>query len=358
LIFCQNWAVLHSGDESNPKMNKSFPSSPTVSVIIPAHDGGPKIRRCLQAILQATPRPEEIIVIDDGGPKGSLLPPESPGVKWIKNPVTLGPAHARNQGASAAQSDLLLFIDSDVVIPPTLIGRMVSCFRDHPKIAALFGSYDDDPGENNFLSQYKNLFHHFTHQTSRQEAFTFWAGCGAIYRSVFLEMKGFDERYRRPSIEDIELGYRLKQAGYRIRLGKDLQVTHLKRWRFFSLLKSDFFDRALPWTDLILRYGRFPNYLNIRLSDRLSLFVVYGFLVFFFLGVWINYRFWGGLLVLGLLFLLLNGSFYRFFLRKRGFWFTLKTIPWHGFYYFYCGLAFSWGLVRFLIRKIIFPKAG
>jgi glycosyltransferase involved in cell wall biosynthesis len=85
-------------------MNKTFPSSPTVSVIIPAHDSIPEIRRCLQAILQTTPRPEEIIVIDDGGPKESQLPVESLGVKRIKNPITLGPAHARNQGALAATS--------------------------------------------------------------------------------------------------------------------------------------------------------------------------------------------------------------------------------------------------------------
>jgi GT2 family glycosyltransferase len=337
-------------------MNKTFPSSPMVSVIIPAHDGGPAFRRCLQAILQATPRPEEIIVIADGGPKEPLWPAESLGVKWIINLTALGPACARNQGALAAQGDLLLFIDSDVVIPPTLIGRMVSCFQDHPQIAALFGSYDDEPGENNFLSQYKNLFHHFTHQTSHQEASTFWAGCGAIYRTVFWEMKGFDERYRRPSVEDIDLGYRLKQAGYQIRLCRDLQVTHLKRWRFLSLLKSDFFDRALPWTDLILRDGRILNDLNLRLSHRLSLFLVYGFLTSFILGVWMNYWVLSGSLIIGVLFLLLNGSFYRFSLRKRGVWFTLKAIPWHGFYYFYSGLAFTLELVRFLIRKILIPK--
>ncbi len=337
-------------------MIKAFPSFPTVSVIIPTHDSGPEFRRCLQAILQATPRPEEIIIIEDGGPKGSLMPDESLGVKLILNPTILGPACARNQGALAAQGDLLVFIDSDVVIPSTLIGRMVACFQNHPDIAALFGSYDDEPGEDNFLSQYKNLFHHFTHQTSRQEASTFWAGCGAIYRTVFWEMKGFDERYRRPSIEDIDLGYRLKQAGYQILLCKDLQVTHLKHWRYLSLLKSDFFDRALPWTDLIFTHGRLLNDLNLRLSHRMSLFLVYAFLTSILLGLWKNYWFLSGSLIIGILLLILNGSLYRFFLRKRGVCFTLSAIPWHGFYYFYCGLAFTLGLIRFSIRNIFSLK--
>ena len=45
-------------------------------------------------------------------------------------------------------------------------------------------------------------------------------------------MSGFDlKTFRLPSVEDIDLGYRLKDAGYRICLDKSLQVKHLKEWR-------------------------------------------------------------------------------------------------------------------------------
>ena len=82
------------------------------------------------------------------------------------------------------------------------------------------------------VSQYRNLLHHFVHQEGNPEASTFWAGCGAVRRAAFDAVAGYDEaRFRRPSIEDIELGYRLRRAGYRIRLDRDLQCTHLKRWR-------------------------------------------------------------------------------------------------------------------------------
>ena len=69
---------------------------------------------------------------------------------------------------------------------------------------------------NNFVSQYKNLFHHFVHQDASGTATSFWAGCGAIRRDIFLRLGGFNTAYKRPSIEDIELGYRLTRAGHRI----------------------------------------------------------------------------------------------------------------------------------------------
>ena len=59
--------------------------------------------------------------------------------------------------------------------------RMIrAAFEEDPELAAVFGSYDDDPVEPNFLSQYKNLLHHYTHQNSGREASTFCGGYGAI----------------------------------------------------------------------------------------------------------------------------------------------------------------------------------
>jgi hypothetical protein len=57
-------------------------------------------------------------------------------------------------------------------------------------------------------------------------------------------------------------------------------VKHLKRWTFLNLIKTDIFDRGMPWTELILRDGRMPNDLNIQLSQRVSValaFLLFGF---------------------------------------------------------------------------------
>jgi GT2 family glycosyltransferase len=250
-------------------------------------------------------------------------------------------------GAQVAQGDILFFMDADVAVPPNTMEQIASTFRQNPGLTALFGSYDDETEANNFLSQYKNLSHHYIHQRGRDEASTFWGACGAIRREVFMGMGGFDERYRRPSIEDIEFGYRLNHAGYRIKLCKVLQVKHLKRWGVVSLLKSDFLHRALPWTELILRDHHFINDLNLRFSSRTSVILVYALLAAF-IGTW----WWRGCFLIGsvicLSLLVINAPLYRFLVHKGGLWFTMRAIVWHWFYYFYSGLAFAIGLSRFL----------
>lgn len=256
-----------------------------------------------------------------------------------------------------AQGDILFFLDADVAVCPDAIGQVAAVFRREPELAAVFGSYDDAPAATNFLSQYKNLFHHYVHQTANEEASTFFGACGAIRRDVFLALGGYDERYRQPAIEDIELGYRLKRAGYRVWLCKTLQVKHLKRWSVVSLLKSDFFHRALPWTELILRDRRFVNDLNLRFSSRISLMLTYG-LVGALVGSWIwpGSLAFAGALILSLL--TLNVPLYRFFWSKRGLRFAVQTVPWHWFYYFYSGMAFVIGVARYLFRRPRSPRAS
>jgi GT2 family glycosyltransferase len=242
-------------------------------------------------------------------------------------------------------------VDSDVVIRPDTLAEVAETFAHDPRPDAVFGSYDDTPAASNFMSQYKNLFHHFIHQQASEEAGTFWAGCGAVRREVFFDMGGFNQdRYPRPSIEDIELGYRMRAVGLRIRLNKKIQVKHMKRWTVRGMMKSDIFDRAVPWTELILRDRRFINDLNLRRSSRFSVLIICGLPGALSASWW-----WAGwLAVSGALIvalLMLNLPVYRFFLRKRGLQFTLQSIPWHWLYYFYSGLAFALGVARSLAQR-------
>jgi glycosyltransferase involved in cell wall biosynthesis len=322
----------------------------SVAVIVPVYNGGAKFRASLDSILRAVSPSDELIVVGDGDTDGSSQYAEAAGVTVHRFSTPGGPGRARNLGASSAKSAILFFVDADVTVPEDIIRRVKEIFAQHAEVAAIIGSYDDQPTEPNFLSQYRNLLHHYVHQNGREEASTFWGACGAIRRDVFLAMGGFDERYIKPSIEDIELGYRLKKTGYTIRLCKSLQVKHWKRWTAASMLQADFFQRALPWTQLIHRDRGFVNDLNIGISGRASVMLTFGLLVALLLSPWKPF-FLVGAAVMVLMLYILNLPLYRFFLDKRGLRFAAQAIPWHWLYFLYSGIAFAIGTMCHLADR-------
>lgn len=118
-----------------------------------------------------------------------------------------------------------------------------------------------------------------------------------------------------------------------------------------SLLKTDFFYRALPWTNLILREGQFTDDLNLKIPNRISVISVY-VLIFILLGALsIPWLLVPAVLIMIVL-LGLNWDLYRFFKAKGGPGFVVKTIPWHWFYFFYSGLAFSIGFANYQIKRV------
>jgi cellulose synthase/poly-beta-1,6-N-acetylglucosamine synthase-like glycosyltransferase len=322
---------------------------PVISVIVPVFDGGDNFARCLAALTASPQSPTwELIVVDDGSTDGSAELARAAGAYVLHTAqARSGPGVARNLGAQVARGELLLFLDADVLVTPHTITQVAETFQQEPGLTALFGSYDARPTAPNFLSQYKNLFHHYVHQNSNAEATTFWAGCGAIRRTVFLELGGFDPAYGRPSIEDIELGYRLNRSGYSVRLCHDIQVTHLKHWTARSLLLTDIRDRGIPWMDLLLRGRVYPSDLNLNRGNRIS--VACAGLI----GVAVLTAMMWPLALLfmllpAIILLSLNWSLYRFFQRERGVSFALATIPWVWLYYGYSGLCVVLGVWAYI----------
>ena len=327
----------------------------TISMIIPVYKGGMEFRRCLESIVCLEPGPIEIIVVSDGDEESSEIAAEFD-VRVVHLPQRKGPAHARNVGASHAKGDILFFVDADVAVPPNLLDRLTDAFCEPHNATALMGSYDRDPLAPGVVSQYKNLSHHYVHQHSEENAATFWGACGAVRRDVFLSLGGFDEGYRRPCVEDIEFGYRLRAAHYPIRLIKTLQVKHLKQWSLMSLLKSDIIDRGLPWTELILRYRRFNNDLNLRHSDRVSVVLTWLMLLSVIAGLALPYLQIVTVCIISLL-LVLNRSLYKFFIEQRGIAFTTAAVGLHWLSFLYSGAAFVIGAVRYFSLSIIKPSS-
>ena len=107
------------------------------------------------------------------------------------------------------------------------------------------------------------------HQTGNRDASTLWTGCGAIRRNAFNAVGGYRDG-RDVRLEDIELGHRLQDAGHRIALDRSILCKHLKRFSLSSMIRTDFFLRALPWAKMILSRREFPNDLNVSLAQRVS----------------------------------------------------------------------------------------
>ena len=324
---------------------------PDLSIIVPVHNGAAFLRACLDAIFASEYASYECIVVDDASTDGSAAIAREFAAQVIDLPGgPRGPAFARNRGAQAARGTILMFVDADVVLAPGALERVANAFRERSGVAALFGSYDAHPTAPGVISQYRNLLHHFVHQNANAEASTFWGGCGAIRRSVFAANRGFDEaQFPRPSIEDIELGYRLRAAGYRIRLDKGLRGTHLKHWDLRSLIYTDVVCRALPWSRLIFETKNLPGDLNLKMSDRASFVLVALACVFLILAVasppWLLLS---AAALLGVI--ALNRKLYRFFYRPRGARFAAACIGLHFLYYLYSGLSYLYAWVEFQLR--------
>lgn len=311
------------------------------SVVMPVYNGGPLLVQALEALEGSPFRDRELLVVDDGSVDDSVAIARRFAARVLETGGRRGPAAARNLGAGAAVGEYLFFLDADCAIHPDALGLAARHLDRAPILDALFGSYDDQPAGEGLVSQFKNLQHHFVHQNGDEEAETFWSGCGAIRRSTFLELGGFDElRYRRPSVEDIELGYRLRSSGGRIRLAKDVQVKHLKRWSLGEFLKSELFDRGLPWAELLFERERTDSReLNLSLRSRLSVAATGLATVLLALSA-LRPALAVGAAVAGLLLLALNWDFYRFLAGKRGSWFAVRSIPLHALHHGLAGAAY------------------
>jgi glycosyltransferase involved in cell wall biosynthesis len=321
-----------------------------ISVIVPVYNNAPELRECLSALMASSFSGSEIIVVDDASTDDSPEVGAQMGVPVLRLERNSGPSAARNYGARHARGDIIFFVDADVVVMRGAVSRVVKIFNEHPEIDGVFGSYDLEPRVKTVISQYRNLLHHYVHQKGNPNASTFWAGCGAIRRAAFEKIGGFDDRW--PAIEDIELGYRLRQAHYRVLLDKELHGTHLKNWTFRSMIRTDVFSRAIPWAHLIMQRKFAPNDLNLQWRQRLS-----GIMVLLTLPLL-------GLAVFGVEWLLvpalccvvaiaLNRDLYIFFWRQRGLYFAVMCIPLHLLYYLYSGLSFLFVWFNCRFRRLI-----
>ena len=339
-------AQTFGGGYDNGYGNSTPQEFRTISVIVPVRNGSLHLAECLDALARSEHQSFEVIVVDDCSTDDTPQIVKRHAALYVRTLRTIGAAGARNLGAQHARGQILAFIDSDVVVPPDVLPLFDEDFLRDPELSAIFGSYDDSPAWPTFIAQYKNLIHHHVHQISSDSPATFWTGCGAIRKSAFDEIGGFDEAMY--AMEDIALGMQLATRGRRIFLDKRIQVKHLKRWTLGSMLHADIFHRAVPWSKLILKSRQLPRDLNLTYASRASSIAV-GLLtiscLIFLLALCGLLRvpllpLFAAMALLAVLLLVLNWDTYKFFNDKRGWWFAARAVLFHWLYYLYSGATF------------------
>ena len=311
-----------------------------ISVVMPTYNAERVLPASLAPLLSLLLDREilELIVVDDGSTDASAWVASEAGARVVPSGGRLGPAGARNAGAAAANGNVLWFVDADVVVHPDAAQVLKEAFE-RTGAVAVFGTFDEFPAATNFLSQYRNLAHRHHHVRAERSAETFFAGCGAVRAYAFRAVGGFDaERYPRASIEDVELGVRLRQRGYPIVLEPELQARHLKTWYFGDVVRSDVLQRAVPWARLVAD-RRVPPALHLSFGERLRVLLAWAF-VLAALG-------WSTTLVPLLPVLALyaaavaaNANLFALFGRSNGWAFALAALLFHQFHYVYTSAAF------------------
>lgn len=326
---------------------KASPPDDRISVIMPAHDAAAFLSRTLPPLIALRRAGEvlEVIVADDAANDATAAIARDLGADVVSLPRNAGPAAARNAAAARARGTILWFVDSDVIVAPCGPERIRAALAD-PGVGAVFGCYDARPADPRGFSRYKNLVHRYHHLRAAPRARTFWAGCGAVRADLFRQLHGFDATaYPRPSIEDIELGYRIAAAGRAIAVDPGLEGCHLKGWRLLPAIRNDILNRALPWGRLIVTREGLGDTLNIGLAERARAALA-GALVLATLAALAGISPWALALALALAAFAANGALFRYLARSGGIGFALGGLAFHQIYYLYSSISFAWCVIE------------
>jgi GT2 family glycosyltransferase len=296
----------------------------TLSAVVPATDRPATLSRIVAAIRSAEDAPDELIVVEEA---------DSP-----------GPAAARNEGARRSTGDVIVFADADLVPHTDAFRRIRRAFEDDPGLTALFGAYDDEPEARGTVARFRNLLHHHVHASSPGPAETFWAGLGAVRREPFLAAGGFDERFTSASVEDIELGMRLRASGGRIRLDPSVRGTHLKDWTLTGMLETDLMRRGVPWVELLIERGG-STALNLGWRHRLSALASLAG------AVAVARRRPAAAAVSAAALVALNGPFYALLVRKGGTRLAAAGVGLHVLHHLAGAASVPLGAARYLARR-------
>jgi GT2 family glycosyltransferase len=229
---------------------------PDLAIVIVSHNTRQLLEECLTSVCAAE-QPAgglEIIVVDNGSTDGSvaMMGQKFSGARLISNEENRGFSAANNQGAAVASSDYLLFLNSDTCLRPDALVKPLGYMQAHPEVGALTaklvypnGQRDPD-NHRGFPTPWASFCHFsgldrlFPHSPRFNGYYQSYLDFNQVHRievaagsylmmpaALFKELGGWDEDYFFYG-EDIDLCYRINEAGYAIIYYPEVEVIHYK----------------------------------------------------------------------------------------------------------------------------------
>ncbi len=268
-----------------------------VSVVVPVYNAMRTLPRCLTALAELSPAPEEILLVDNGSTDGSLGYLEAfarergrGSVRVLREPRR-GAAAARNTGIRAARGAVVAFTDADCSPDPAWLRHATEPFAD-PAVGAVAGQVVAAPSASTLelLSALYTL--QLPDQPARREQWTPWEGGYptanlTVRRALLDELGGFDERVGIYG-EDYDLCARLYARGVEIDYVPGARVAHHHRTTLTGMLRQAFgFGRShpyllrrhaarglwldLPWRSVTWRQCPMRAWLDLASADKKAL---------------------------------------------------------------------------------------
>lgn len=203
---------------------------PFITVILPTYNRLDLLQKTITSLrAQTYPFDRfEVIVVDDGSTDGTAVYLTNQPDLHVIHQANGGPAAARNAGVLAAQGDLLAFIDDDCQAAPGWLYALAKSIQDSTILdLGAVGGPVLPVRHTHWLHQFYLFANRIHPQGQPSGSADVLFSCNmAISPPILAEVGGFDTSFSHPGGEDLDLSYRLQQAGYTLWLNNEAAIYH------------------------------------------------------------------------------------------------------------------------------------
>lgn len=239
-----------------------MPTQPSVTVVIPCFNADSYIHSVLESINNQTVVPEEILIIDDGSRDNTRpIVEKLSNVQLIVHDQNRGIAASRNSGWRAAEGEIIVYIDADGIADPQFLEKLLAKYRDDT--VGGVGGHGIESIQETIYDRWRKeiLFQHWG-DSFRDDVYFLFGLCSSYRRKVLQEINGFDPLFR-VSGEDMDIGFRICKAGYKLAYAPEAIVHHQRLDNLESIQKMTY--RHCFWGFLAQRK-------NNTFSNKISTF--------------------------------------------------------------------------------------